>query len=419
MKIKLILLLIASLFSAPSLWAAPSCHQLLEPQFITTITRPALAEAPKPTIFETSEGVRKLIEWEQLSNQDRWHKPTGDLKIDYVAIPKTELKLRADPSAPPAFLRFFTGRVNFKWFRHPLNESDLVPYRTRAATGSINGRYSASRSVFVEIGGSLFSLKMGTDHPHPNAAAQPGKADTLNDSDISMRRSQHIRSFDAEHGHTPDMYILTEILSIAHSQNGFSVRDLRPLQDGHLYLPAFSIPYAGRKISTQMKVAFEKVWGRAYAKSLGRAKAELLLRYGLQMKTPNAQNWLLQLDTNMRPTGKIYMRDVADSNYVDFVAKNIGAEKELEADRVSNYSIKTDLSPNWENSVWQMNEGGVTPEISNGWGKIHNEAYISTIVNTLGMTVKPATIGELEMFLKSVEGQLLLQKYGASRAAGN
>ena len=59
---------------------------------------------------------------------------------------------------------------------------------------------------------------------------------------------------------------------------------------------------------------FDSFWGRHYAEAVGRAKATLLVRYGLQYETPNPQNVLMQLDAELRPTGAIVLRDLGDVN---------------------------------------------------------------------------------------------------------
>jgi hypothetical protein len=367
--------------------------------------------SPYLNLINPRTAVRMLKHWEQSSNQERWGKPSTAVDIQYVEKDPAQLKVRTSEGISPELLAQFSQENFVRWYRHPLNESNTVPFLKDPASGVIPAHYSASRSMFVMVGKDLYSFKLGTDHPHPNGPKQAGKADLLNDSDISMRRSAHIRASDKILPKAKRLYVLTEVLSVATETNGFSVRDLRPLQDGHLYMPAFSVPYAGRKIAERLNVDFTELWGEAFAANLGAAKAELLMRYGLQMKTPNAQNWLIQLDKKLRPTGKIYMRDVADSNYVDFIAPFVGAQIQMIADKKSSYTIMTSLEPFWENSVWQMDEGGVTPAQSRQWGQAHDQAYIATICEYLGITNRFQDIASLQRYLKSAEGQAVLFQY--------
>ena len=352
-----------------------------------------------------SDPVQQLILWEQTSNQTRWHKPTEKVQLAYTEIHLDDVVVRAETYTPEIIHSFFKTGNRVLWLKHPLNKSREVPYLNDHEHGHKEAFFSASRSMFTKIEGSLFSFKLPTDHPHPNANAQREKADLKNDSIISMRRSKHIREFDAVHKKADNIFVLTEVISIASKQgNAFSVRDLRPLQDGNYYLPAFSIPYAGREIAEMNKADFNEFWKENYGALLGKAKAQLLLRYGLQMKTPNAQNWLIQLDKKMIPTGKIYMRDVADSNYVEFIADHNGSFEQIQADRMSNFTTAKRLFPNWENSAWQMSEGLVSEKVLQSWGIAHDTAYISAIQQTLKLDTDFKTIEQLELFLKSSTG---------------
>lgn len=372
----------------------------------------ALFMHPASELIELNP-VTQLRLWEQTSNQGRWEKPTAPQKLSYVRVEPEDTTVRTESFTPQMIKNYFQENDFVKWVRHPLNSSDTVPYRQQPQDGYKKAFYSASRSMFTMIKGALFSFKLPTDRPHPVGDYQPGKADLNNDSVISMRRSKHIREYDAKHARTSELYVLTEVISVASKQgNAFSVRDLRPLQDGNYYLPAFSIPYAGREIARINNTDFNVFWNKYYGELLGQAKAQLLLRYGLQMKTPNAQNWLIQLDSNLKPTGRIYMRDVADSNYVEFIASRVGASNELQDDKKSNFTIMESLAPYWENSAWQMDEGGVSLNALASWGRTHDSAYINTFVEALNLDKSFSQIWQLESFLKTEEGQEALKKFG-------
>lgn len=360
--------------------------------------------------------VAQLRRWEQISNTKRWEKPTEQIDIEYIELDLDQVNIRdIGASEELKKLLFVKDENKIRWYRHPLNTASSVPYRAHNANGSVKAEFSASRSIFIDTTNESYTFKLPTDRPHPSAAAQPGKADLKNDSILSIRRSEFVNEIDKKIGAHPSLKVLTEVISVSDKRtgNGFSIRDLRPLQDGNYYMPGFSIPYAGRMIAEFIGEDFEVLWGRIYAKGLGEAKAELLLRYGLQMKTPNAQNWLIQLDQNLKPTGKIIIRDLADSNHVEFVAQNIGAMKEVAKDKADDFTIMTELKPYYQNSVWQMDEGGVSPDQIIHWGEIHNEAYINTFKKALRIqdNLGIDSIEKLQLFLESSEGQLRLKEY--------
>ncbi len=391
-----------ALFIVPAAtWAQGSCSKLFAPRISETIG---------------DDPVAQLMLWEQTSNQERWFKPTENIQLSYRKIEADDVIVRTESFTPKIIEAYFNIGENVRWLRHPLNTSVTVPYKDDPSQGRKKAFYSASRSMFTKIKGSLFTFKLPTDHPHPNSRAQVGKADLNNDSIISMRRSKHIRTYDKLNKPAPELYILTEVISVASKQgNAFSVRDLRPLQDGNYYLPAFSIPYAGREIAEINKTEFNQFWEKNYGELLGQAKAQLLLRYGLQMKTPNAQNWLVQLDKNMKPTGRMYMRDVADSNYVEFVANHVGSAVEVQADRESDFTIMNSLEPYWKNSAWQMDEGGVSYDVLHSWGVTHDLAYVKTIAKVLKLSAEFNTIYEIQEFLKTKEGIKALKDYEATK----
>lgn len=361
--------------------------------------------------------IKQLFIWEQTSNLPRFEKPTQRVNLPYVRIKPTDTEITTLDFTPGFLKKYFNQTTFTRWLQHPLNGSDLVPYQDENAAGIKKAFYSASRSMFTFIKDGLFSVKMPTDRPHPNGRSQPEKADLDSDTILSMRRSKHVREVDATYGRAKELYVLTEVISVASKKgNSFSLRDLRPLQDGNYYLPAFSIPYAGREIARINHAEFGEFWQKHYGELLGQAKAQLLLRYGLQMETPNAQNWLIQLDKNLKPTGRIYMRDVADASYVVTVAPYVGAADQLKADADSNSIVMKELEPFWKNSVWQMSEGGVTALERDLWGQAHDKAYIDTIVSTLKLQGDYNSIIQVDIALTTPEGVEALKNYQRHRA---
>lgn len=128
----------------------------------------------------------------------------------------------------------------------------------------------------------------------------------------------------------PDLIVQTELLSMTERDltdpaafgDGVQVRDLSVLDATKIYIPPISIPFLDlgmrslqRRFACAGDQAWRDFWRDAYAKAIGRAKAILLLRYGLQMGSPNAQNWLLEFNPGPAPsfTGRVVIRDVGDA----------------------------------------------------------------------------------------------------------
>src|SRR5262249_38101227 len=101
-------------------------------------------------------------------------------------------------------------------------------------------------------------------------------------------------------------------------RDGYQIRDLEPLDKTKLYFPPLSIPFGSQAFVDEYNVrnpsgtkTFTEFWKTYYAEAVGRAKAELLLRYGLPLTTPNPQNFLLEYDRAPRKgRGRVVIGDI-------------------------------------------------------------------------------------------------------------
>ncbi len=132
------------------------------------------------------------------------------------------------------------------------------------------------------------------------------------------------------------LLVLTELLTIAEKdarttgsheapfRDGVQVRDLSPLQKDRAYVFPGSIPFLATDNRTLAPAAYASrtdlrwraFWREAWGASLGRAKALFVLRYGLQHKNPNPQNYLIELriqgDALALPA-RVVIRDLQDA----------------------------------------------------------------------------------------------------------
>ncbi|UYL08619.1 hypothetical protein B9G69_016370 [Bdellovibrio sp. SKB1291214] len=85
---------------------------------------------------------------------------------------------------------------------------------------------------------------------------------------------------------------------------------------GKTYVPGFSIMHEekGRELArlngSNNPAEF---WNEHYNKPLARAIAEFFALTGMTYDSPHSQNFLVELDEKMRPTGKIVLRDYGDT----------------------------------------------------------------------------------------------------------
>ncbi len=101
----------------------------------------------------------------------------------------------------------------------------------------------------------------------------------------------------------------------------------------------------------------------------GKALGELAARTGIQFDSPHSQNFLVEMDENMRPTGRLVLRDMSDL-YVDksFIKAIEGGDANLlkrfnQAENVKSYIVAAfgplhgNAKPSWvserQYSTWK------------------------------------------------------------------
>jgi hypothetical protein len=344
------------------------------------------------------DGYKQWMLWEQTANMKMFRKQAEPVNVGLVEMSPENVIVRSTPDAPAALMnQFRTVDGNIYWPKHPYNNHPGVPFKDLPADEQLPVYLTASRSLALDGKLRGFTIKLATNYPHgPNGQRQDGKIETNDDIDSALIHTNHMNKVDHVMG--PDEKVLTlgEVMTMAEKKTGIGmvVRDVRLLADGNYYLPALSIPYVGREIAALNGVPFDEFFKTNYAELLGEAKARMLLRYGLQMLTPNSQNMLIQFDRNMKPTGKIVFRDVSDAYLVDAVAKGLGYSGQIKRDNAVEYPPKTEIKPFWSNSSWMFDEAGEGKAVSettiDQWGLAHNRAYIKYIEKELGMNFNVA-----------------------------
>lgn len=429
---------ILGLFLAVSIGAQAQAAQSCRRSFIDEILsekqvskKPVKRHAAVPkglSDFVIKDAYMQWLKWEQTANVKQFQKSQEAIELPIAFVPKNLVTVESSPDALRGFVKTLTNsRDQIAWFKHPWNKHAATPFHDSKAWISTPAYLTASRSlVLADPKFRGLSVKLPTDHPHgPNGEYQPGKADTADDVMVAITHSNHIKNMDKKLGPDEKMVMLPEVLTISEVKTkiGMVVRDLRQMDDGHYYLPALSIPYVGRRIAEHNGQSFEVFWQKHYAELLGESKAKLLLRYGIQMETPNAQNMLIQLDRDMRPTGRLVFRDVSDAVFVKGVAEGLGFETLVKQDIAVDFKPHTYIKPYWSNSSWRFNEAGalsVPDKALSDWGRAHNAAYVHHLAKELGLD--PAifkhagkndhdSMPEVYELFQTKKGQALLNRY--------
>ena len=330
--------------------------------------------------------------WEEQANFAGFRTTTAPVAIEVAHVPQREVQVKIARDAPGELVARFVAGGSVRFPRHPLNRDPSVAFATAPAAARWSARFTSSRTLVVAEP-RPFALKLATDHPHV-AVCQPEKTRLRREVDEALQFAAHVRAVDARLGADPALVVLTEALGVTvpGSETGFLVRDLRTLCDGSFYLPAFAIPFVGRALAALHGCEFAAFWGAAYAEPVGRAKAKLLARYGLQYQTPNPQNLLVQLDARLRPTGAIVLRDLADTDFVTDSARACGAAWTRMTGK---------LAPETANSFWafdQAPDSPAPPAVLEDWYRRHDRAYLAELRGQRGLRA----CGDLESLAREL-----------------
>jgi hypothetical protein len=322
--------------------------------------------------------VEQWLLWEQQADLVGFRASTKPVELEVAWVPRASLDVRIAPSAPDSLLARFLRDGWVRFPRHPLNEDANVAHSETPAVERWTARFTSSRTLAVPVppGEPLFSLKLATDHPHPDFH-QPEKTRLREEAIDAMEWVKLLARVDALLGPDALVDVVKEalVVLVPASETCFLVRDLRTFQDGRYRLPALSIPWVGRQIAWRHGADFGSFWAEHYAEPVGRAKARLVVRAGLQFDTPNPQNLLVELDAALRPTGRVVIRDLGDANCV--------TDARACPDPARPWTrLERDLKPETANSFWAFDEAGthaVDAATIAEWRARHDRAYAAEL----------------------------------------
>jgi len=336
----------------------------------------ARSASPGQPIEPLPDPVEQWLRWEEQANLVGFRMSTKPVELAVAAVAPGLVSVEASAQAPGDILERFLRGDSVLFPRHPLNQDPSVSFFDEPVAEHWWCRFTSSRTLVVPVGPgeSLFSLKLATDHPHPDFR-QPEKTRLREEADWSMDWCDPVDRIDALLGPDPRVRMVREIVALVvrGSETACLVRDLRLFQDGHHYLPALSLPWVGRQIARRFGEDFAEFWGHHYATPVGRAKASILARYGLWYETPNPQNVVIQLDRELRPTGVLVFRDLGDTYC---------ATDAFEASATPWTRLRTDLRPETANSFWAFGECGdrsVEAGVLSDWYARHDRAYFAEL----------------------------------------
>lgn len=391
-----------------------------------------------------ADPVQQWLRWEQESNVSYLQQSTEPVELGFVHAPRASVDIDAVSDLPAAIrARFLPNGEYVNYPKHPYNKAlvipefeghrpvpnagQRVPHAESPAAETTPAALTASRSIAFPPtkGQTAYTVKMPTSNPHPKLP-NATKLNVHDEIKVAVPRTRYFDAIDAEFGADPELLLLRDVLSVRDKAtgNGYIVRDLSNLKTDHYYFPAFSIPHEGADIARANHAPFPGIWDDVYAEKLGRTKAKMLLRYGFQMESPNPQNFLIEFDPLMKPTGRIVYRDMVDGHFFKNAIDGLG-DAEVRKAAVGK-DIHNRLVPNTSTSFWRMDQGTkhIDEMVLIGWGWQHDAAYIAELKKSLQLssTRYPGhdftSIKEIETFLLTDQGKEAFQKYRQRLAAG-
>jgi hypothetical protein len=328
---------------------------------------------PESELVLLCDPVEQWLDWEEQANLIGFRTGTHPVEVELSEIDRDELEVHVLPGAPPEIMERFLRGGKILCARHPLNRDALVAWSGTPVHARWSARFTSSRTLAMhgtESGEALFSLKLATDHPHPNFY-QPEKTKLREEAAAAVGWVEQLARIDGQLGPLDGVQLITEVLVVLArgGESGFMVRDLRLFQDGNYSLPALSLPFVGRQIARQCGDSFGAFWARHYARPVGMAKARLFARYGMWFETPNPQNLVIRLSPSLHPLPQIVFRDVGDGE--------CATDAFTSTDRPWT-RLESDLRPETRNSFWAFDEAGdhsIEAETLERWYAVHDDAY--------------------------------------------
>ena len=403
----------------PAKSVAVMCVSVLVTMFCVDVSASPLCsnlfEIVNPAAFN-SNTIRQLHEWEIIPLLEGSVQPRAESRVRAVNVPKSSVEIvMADTSSAMALEQVLGAATEtIPYLQHPYNQDSRVPHFGEPTQFFTRAKHTASRSLLVELKGRVFSVKLPTDYPMGSTQyREGGKSNMVHDAWYSIERTKLIMSVDKNLQPDPHFVVLKEVLSVIDRQtkNGYVFRDMSSLREDKYYLPAHALPVVGKEIASKQDADYHRFWSKHWAARMGVVQARLLIRYGLEPLGTNPQNYLIELDKALAPTGRIFWRDVADSTIVIPIASRIGLSKAVEADlahdKGDRWGVRERVRADNETLTWLF------PRDVKSWRRAHDEAYAKVLKQELGFTVtsgrplsesinEDLALGDQSMLLKAI-----------------
>lgn len=289
---------------------------------------------------------KKLVAWETKANNIAQRDAT-QFYIEHFEIPVRLLNMNVADYLPKEilaslifkkngedYMRWLINPEDTKWYKEVttfLKENTVDPTPQKY----FKAHYTASRSFIIEDPetGVFFSSKVSTNNTGGNWKDKQQDAKDTNDvrvvSDYAQKVASRIEFENFKLLYEPFAATINSI------DQGMLVRLLADVSTGEkVYLPAFSALHEETGVRIAKANGSDdpaEFWKENYIKPLGRAIAEFGAHFGMFYDSPHSQNFLIEMDKNLKPTGKIILRDFGDSYLMKGFFDRAGRQDMLES----------------------------------------------------------------------------------------
>lgn len=312
---------------------------LLLISFILLVSCQNLADRHIASEHHISSSSQQLVDWETKANNIAV-RSNEVFRVEHYEIPLKYLQSDFDESLDPDVKKSLIFTKNGEQYvRWPINPEDttwhleikkfLEDHSVESEPKKFfDGYLTASRSMIMvnPTNGATFSLKVSTDK---TGGKWSSKKLIWADAQQVRRISKYVKGT-VPQMQTEHLVIMDEPLALGLTDKNIDqallVRSLNDLpEDGHYYIPGFAIfhekegPRIAKLNGSTNPVEF---WTKHLVDPLANAMAEYFAVTGSWYDSPHAQNFLVELDREMKPTGKIVLRDLGDAYLFEDFVKN-------------------------------------------------------------------------------------------------
>jgi hypothetical protein len=287
--------------------------------------------------YHISKTAQQLVTWETKANAVA-NRSNATIEILHYEIPMRLLQKSIDEgidaNVSDSLIFEKNGEKYVRWIINPEDTKWYLEVQAFLEKNHVDSKkhkffdayLTASRSMIIvnPENGATFSLKVSTNK---TGGSWTDKKQTWVDAQQVRRMNEWIGEV-MSNMKTESLVIMDEPLAfgIKDIDQGMILRSLNDMPRGdHYYMPGFSVLHGEEgariaKLNGAKNVA--EFWDKHYNQPLANALAEFFAYTGAWYDSPHSQNFLVELDPKMKPTGRIVLRDLGDTYLLADFANN-------------------------------------------------------------------------------------------------